>query len=316
MSFWPFSNSFNSNSKLRKVLDQIVDLSKTTVDDFLLDPEILQELVSELHSIKASYNNRKNNVLQLQLQRNQDSNWNGSDLISVTSSTNENSSNRDGQGAKLLEILLEPHILTGFMDYIVDSVEFFNHLNKHREQEQVEKTTNLTDQVMVEQAEVTDKSGDEEQDEEESEEDRIRRCILVSSEILSVDLWLISNRIIETPVIMEKLWLILYIPHLSDSLPTVTYLVHILDQLMDTNSIELLNFVRRQPDLVDMFLSMIEVPMIMDFFLRIIQTDKAESPTGIIENLAQQNLIPKLISILKPHPSQFEASCEIPCVLL
>ena len=312
MSFWPFSNSFNSNSKLRKVLDQIVDLSKTTVDDFLLDPEILQELVSELHSIKASYNNRKNNVLQLQLQRNQDSNWNGSDLISVTSSTNENSSNRDGQGAKLLEILLEPHILTGFMDYIVDSVEFFNHLNKHREQEQVEKTTNLTDQVMVEQAEVTDKSGDEEQDEEESEEDRIRRCILVSSEILSVDLWLISNRIIETPVIMEKLWLILYIPHLSDSLPTVTYLVHILDQLMDTNSIELLNFVRRQPDLVDMFLSMIEVPMIMDFFLRIIQTDKAESPTGIIENLAQQNLIPKLISILKPHPSQFEASCEIP----
>ena len=113
MSFWPFSNSFNSNSKLRKVLDQIVDLSKTTVDDFLLDPEILQELVSELHSIKASYNNRKNNVLQLQLQRNQDSNWNGSDLISVTSSTNENSSNRDGQGAKLLEILLE-HI--SFLD--------------------------------------------------------------------------------------------------------------------------------------------------------------------------------------------------------
>lgn len=316
MSFWPFSNSFNSNSKLRKVLDQIVDLSKTTVDDFLLDPETLQELVSELHSIKASYNNRKNNVLQLQLQRNQDSNWNGSDLISVTSSTNENSNNRDGQGAKLLEILLEPHILTGFMDYIVDSVEFFNNLSKQRESEEElrEKPASISDEVMVEQAEVTDNNGEEEQeqDEEESEEDRIRRCILVSSEILSVDLWLISNRIIETPVIMEKLWLILYIPHLSDSLPTVTYLVHILDQLMDTNSIELLNFVRRQPDLVDMFLSMIEVPMIMDFFLRIIQTDKAESPTGIIENLAQQNLIPKLINILKPHPSQFEASCEIP----
>lgn len=325
MSFWPFTNSFNSNSKLKKVLDQIVDLSSVTVDDFLGDAEILQELVSELHSIKASYNNRKNNVLQLSLQRSESNNWNGSDLVSITSSTNENMTNKDGQGAKLLEILLEPHILIGFLNYIEESVPFFDKLNaqKSHEEEEEEPSDKLakpeneelnSDEVMVEQSEEADLTIDTEQEHEpeESEEDRLRRCILVSSDILSVDLWLISNRIIETPIIMEKLWLILYMPKLSDSLQTVTYLMHILDQLMDTNSIELLNFVRRQPDLVDMFLSMIDVPMIMDFFLRIIQTDKADSPTGIIENLSQQKLIPELIDILKPHPSQFEDDIEIP----
>ncbi len=76
-------------------------------------------------------------MLQLQQQRNQDSNWNGSDLISIDFLFNENSSNRDGQGAKLLEILLEPLFL--LVMNILSTVWVFDHLNKHREQEQVEK---------------------------------------------------------------------------------------------------------------------------------------------------------------------------------
>lgn len=104
---------------------------------------------------------------------------------------------------------------------------------------------------------------------------------------------------------MDKLWLILSLPNLKESSPSTAYIVHILDQLMDSNSIELLNYIRQKSDLVDVFIKKIEVPMLMDFLLRVIQTDKPDYPTGIIEVLWQQKLIPRLVEILKPDISQF-----------
>lgn len=50
----------------------------------------------------------------------------------------------------------------------------------------------------------------------------------------------------------------------------------------------------------------------MDFFFRLIQTDKQDSPTGIIDTIALQNIISKLIEILKPETSQFASQNCIP----
>lgn len=338
MSFWPFSNSLNNNSHLQKFLDSIQDFTAVSSEDFLEDPILLQELIRELHNVKSNYSNNYTSFQFLQQSENFGSgNAYNSDAVSLTSSNNDSSNNnvsKDARGAKLLEILLQPHILNGFLDYIVNSVEFFHDLNlkeakeleeliqKPSKDEHVEEQhgneslgESERDQSKDDLDAITRKSSNEEQEgmDEESKDDKSRRFIQASSDILSIDLWVILNRIIETPVIMGKLWLMLSLQNLQESSPSVAYLVHILNQLMDTNSIELLNFIRRQPDLVDTFLEKIEIPMLMDFFLRIIQTDKQDSPTGILETLHLQNLMIKLVEILKPHPSQFvEGSSKIP----
>ena len=83
---------------------------------------------------------------------------------------------------------------------------------------------------------------DDENEEEESEDSKFRRCVQAAADILSIDLWIILNRIIETESLINKLWRIIDLNNLLESSPSVSYLVHILDQLMDANSIELLNF--------------------------------------------------------------------------
>ncbi|KAK6459048.1 SIT4 protein phosphatase-associated protein [Scheffersomyces xylosifermentans] len=352
MSFWPFSNSLSSNSSLHKYLDSVTDFASVTTGDLLSDAELSQEILNELHSIKSNYNN---NVTSFQFSQSQnESNGSNSlvsnaDAVSLTSSNNDNvasSTSKDARGAKLLEILLQPQVLSGFLEYLVDSVDFFyeqgvkeqenldklvgnievgDPKNEDQENSQPDTSTNKlqsdSDRVEIEETEdttpVINKStagynASTNSTEEESEDDRFRRCVQVASDILSIDMWIMSNRIIETPLIMSKLWSTISLPHLKESSPTVAYIVHILDQLMDNNSIELLNFIRRQPDLVDTFLSKIEIPMLMDFFLRVIQTDKGDSPTGILETLSSQSLIPKLIEILKSDSSQFVVDSKIP----
>lgn len=320
MSFWPFTNPLNSNNALLKFLDSVQDLSTVTVEDLIGDPTILQELLSELHSIKGNYNAKGGAGTNFLFQQppSQEINGTSSDTASFTSSTNENNNAnaKDTKGTKIIEILIQPSILTGLIDYLVRSVDFF-HEQSIKEQKTVMELLNEnppeTDEVEEEELEEV-RSGkiSKDSEEEESEDDKFRRMVQAAADILSVDLWIVLNRIIETPTIMNELWLIINMQNLLESCPTVSYLVHILDQLMDTNSIELLNFIRRQKDLVDTFLAKIEVPMLMDFFFRVVQTDKPDSPTGIIETIALQNLISKLIDILKPESSQFALDSCIP----
>lgn len=359
MSFWPFMNSMNSSSLLQKFLDSVQDFSTVSVEDLIGDAALLRDLLDELHNIKGNFNLTNFQVLQQQANASTTTNaysGGGNSGLASNSGSNESADNalftssnndsttltsKDGRSTKLLELLIQPHILNGFLDYLIDGVDFF-HGELIKEQEALDKLIADTEEASTaecalvedtrtdqrDESENTgesltndsvDANGDakvdtatEDEGEKESAEEKLTRCIQAASDVLSADLWVILNRIIETPAIMSKLWLILLLEKLDESSPLVSYLVHILDQLMDTNSIELLNFIRRQDKLVDTFLAKVDIPMLMDFFLRIIQTDKPDSPTGILEVLSQQQLIPKLIDILKPHESQFAPSTKIP----
>lgn len=134
MSFWPFSNPLHSNNQLHKFLDSIQDFSQVTADDLIGDPALLQELISELHNIKGSYNNNNTSFQFLQQQghdTNQTNNSSNSDTFSLTSSTNENNNtyHKDARGPRLLELLLQPQVMNGFLDYLINSVDFFHELS-------------------------------------------------------------------------------------------------------------------------------------------------------------------------------------------
>ncbi|WLF79206.1 sporulation-induced protein [Lodderomyces elongisporus] len=307
MSFWPFNNSFNNNNALSKFLDSVHDLSLVTIEDMTKDPTLMQEIINELHNIKGHYNNAKNGSFQFSPTGAE----NGSDSASFTSSTDNSNSNstKEIKDGKLIELLIQPHILRGFIVILEESVEFFHQLRIKEEEkivnsiEENNPTTDIEENDEMEEAKT----------EVETPDEKFRKCVQSAADILAIDMWIISNRIIETPGIMDELWSLLKLPNLHENSPTVPYLVRILDQLLDLNSIELLNYVRRQENLVDTFLDKIEVPAIMDFFFRIIQTDKPDSPTGILETIASQGVIKKLIEILKPQSeTQFENTPYIP----
>lgn len=322
----------NSNNALLKFLDSAQDLSSITAENLIGDPTLLEELLNELHNIKGNYNSRNGvaSFLFLQPQTINEATVSNSDSASFTSSSNDiNTGNtKDSRGRKLLEILIQPHILSGLIEYVEKSVDFF-YEQSIKENEKVldllnENPPETDIQEEEELKKIRQKNGiksdddddddveDDENEEEESEDSKFRRCVQAAADILSIDLWIILNRIIETESLINKLWRIIDLNNLLESSPSVSYLVHILDQLMDANSIELLNFFRRQKNLVDTFLSKIEVPILMDFFFRLIQTDKQDSPTGIIDTIALQNIISKLIEILKPETSQFASQNCIP----
>lgn len=327
MSFWPFSSSFNNNSHLQKLLDSTTDVSKINVEDLFEDRTIQLEFMEELKSLLSKYGKKTNFQLPLVQQVEATRNSSMSDDASLASSSNEASSNnvlsKTAREAKLMELVLQPHILMGLLDYLDQSVEFFYSLALKEDQKLADLVSKSdtgslhSDNPLDEVREQRMEDAKEEEEEEEREQDtddakrepaeeRLRRYIQGATDVLSMDFWVISNRVIETPMLMEKLWLVILMPHLCESSPAVGYLVLVLDHFLDSNTTEFLNFIRWRHNLVDTFLAKIEIPILMDFFIKVIQTDRADSPTGIIEVLVQQQLIDKLVDILKPIMSQFE----------
>lgn len=122
----------------------------------------------------------------------------------------------------------------------------------------------------------------------------------VSAEILSLDVWSLTDSFMDNHDLLRKLWTLLDKP-CPLSMIESTYFMKINEHLLDMKLHGMLNFLLQQNDLVDRFLRHIDNPPLMDFLLKVISTDKPDNPTGIIEILKEQELIPKLVEFLDPE---------------
>lgn len=134
----------------------------------------------------------------------------------------------------------------------------------------------------------------------ETEEQIEFRRAKMASEILSADIWQISTTIIKNESLLNKIWSIL--DDLQNKYPlsvTVsTYFMKINERLLDVDMTKMIEYLLTKDNLVDKFLKNINNPSLMDFLLKVISTDKPDSPTGIIDLLYEQNFIPKLIDLI------------------
>ncbi|ESX02926.1 hypothetical protein KL918_002299 [Ogataea parapolymorpha] len=152
---------------------------------------------------------------------------------------------------------------------------------------------------------------DEEEEEEEEEEtpaERHSRRAQVAAEILSVDVWSLTDAFMETPHLIEKLWSILDKPA---PLPIflATYFMKINEHLLDMKMDEMIQFILQDSHLIERFMRHIDTPPLMDFLLKVISTDKPDSSTGVIEVMKDQDLIPSLIRFLGPDvPSSTQSA--------
>lgn len=157
----------------------------------------------------------------------------------------------------------------------------------------------------------SDNDDDEEEEminEEESEVEKHTRRAQVAAEILSIDVWSITDAFMESVHLLQQLWCILDKPA---PLPifSATYFMKINEHLLDMKTDEMIQFIHQEPNLVERFMRHIETPPLMDFLLKVISTDKPDDSTGIIDVLKDQGLIPSLLSFLSAEiPSSIQSA--------
>lgn len=265
-SFWKLSNGFTSLSNVSSILENhtIDNDSKdsgatASVLLRLLDEnDLLQELMS-------------NNSMLLEFLRN-------GDIINM-----------------LVDLLISES-LTG--DKLAESLK---RLNMSDESPDTEKKSpkDLKENSDDEPDLNTDLQEEEDEDDStETFDERRTRYATLAAEILSADVWSLTDTVMESTSNLNKLWSILDLEQpLSISL--ATYFMKIMEHLLDMKCEEMITYlIDNQPTLVEKFMNHLANPPLMDFLLKLISTDKPDNSTGIIDFLQEQNLISHLISAL------------------
>lgn len=277
-SFWKLNNGFTSLSNISTILENYAisneEKTPTTAADTLVklldESDLLQELMS-------------NNTPLLEFLR-------------------------DDSVINLLADLLILESLSG--DELDESL---NRLNLNEKPESSEETgsneeksdndmhdTNLAEEVKEsEKFEETEEADETEDEPKETFDERRTRYATLAAEILSADVWSLTDTVMESTQNLNKLWLILdFEPPLSINL--ATYFMKIMEHLLDMKCEEMVTYlIENQPQLVTKFTRHLANPPLMDFLLKLISTDKPDNSTGIIDFLQGQALIPSLVDALE-----------------
>ncbi|CCD23650.1 Sap155p NDAI_0B06190 [Naumovozyma dairenensis CBS 421] len=121
----------------------------------------------------------------------------------------------------------------------------------------------------------------------------------IISELLSLDIWLISESLSKNSMYLNKLWSIINHKGFdSERSPLVTMFMKIHQNLLFTKTEQYIEFIKNNPKLVDEMVAHVDIPILMDFFLKIIAVDRIDSPTGIIQLVSNQGLIMKCLQYL------------------
>ncbi|KAI8935486.1 hypothetical protein NX059_008055 [Plenodomus lindquistii] len=140
-------------------------------------------------------------------------------------------------------------------------------------------------------------------DSEESKEERQRmKYAYVSCEILSSEVWSISEAVLENQDTLRQFWAYIKQPAPLDPVQA-GYFTKVNESLLDRKMEEMLDFFKSLDNVVTDMLQHVDCPVIMDLLLKIISLEKSEGGQGIVDWLQQQNLIPRLISFLGPDQS-------------
>ncbi|KAK8173598.1 extragenic suppressor of kinetochore protein 1 [Phyllosticta citrichinensis] len=138
---------------------------------------------------------------------------------------------------------------------------------------------------------------------EENKEERQRmKYAYVACEILSSEVWSISEALLENKAALKKFWEYLKQPAPLDPVQA-GYFTKVNESLLDRKTEEMLDFFKSLDNIVPQMLQHVDCPTVMDLLLKIISLEKAEGGQGIVDWLQQNDLIPILLSFLAPEHS-------------
>ncbi|KAK9369065.1 SIT4 phosphatase-associated protein-domain-containing protein [Lipomyces kononenkoae] len=297
MAFWRVSTNFASLNAVSGV-NKLLEKPDCSIAELLEEDDILQELRE--HNAKLIEYLREPRILQQLLRY--ISHWTPSRLSSSsTESSSSSSASGDGDGDRSCE--------AGFSDGIATPTD---------KSAEVESGTQTDKPVTVNEEAVDEDNTLLEDDLEKEDEDlgltRIAaspepdssgifddekswRYARLSSEVFSSEIWSIYETVLKETALLDEFWTFLDKPAPLDPV-YAGYFTKTNEQFLERKTEQMIEFLKTQPELVARFMRHIDTPSIMDLLLKILCTDKPDNPTGIIEYLQSQRLIPSLISFL------------------
>uniref|UniRef100_A0A0L0P5T1 SIT4 phosphatase-associated protein n=1 Tax=Candidozyma auris TaxID=498019 RepID=A0A0L0P5T1_CANAR len=271
-SFWKLSNGFTSLSNVTSILEN------HTINDVAQDDQqtisVLLKLLDENDLLQELMSN---NSMLLEFLRNDNVIGMLVDLLILESL----------QGEQLAVSLKRLHLSS---DLKVQKEE--------KKDSQEDKDKEIDDEDEDAEKPAKDSDAEKEDDTSESSEERRSRYATLAAEILSADVWSLTDTVMESTQNLNKLWSILDLDQ-PLSINLATYFMKIMEHLLDMKCEEMITYlIDNQPSLVKKFMNHLSNPPLMDFLLKLISTDKPDNSTGIIDFLQEQELVPQLVEAL------------------
>lgn len=144
-----------------------------------------------------------------------------------------------------------------------------------------------------------DENGETEQEKKDAQK---KKYAYVACEVLSSEIWSITEALLENQDDLREFWQYMYRPAPLDPLQA-GYFTKVNEALLDKKTGEMLAFFKRLDGIVPAMLQHVDCPMVMDLLLKIISLEKHEGGMGIVDWLQSQDLIPLLLSYLSPEHS-------------
>ncbi|KAF2154828.1 SAPS-domain-containing protein [Myriangium duriaei CBS 260.36] len=141
-----------------------------------------------------------------------------------------------------------------------------------------------------------------EDSEEEKQEAQRKKYAYVACEVLSAEVWSITEAILEYQEALRDFWVYLRRPAPLDPVQA-GYFTKVNDTLLDKKTEEMFTLLKSLDGIIPEMLKHVDCPMIMDLLLKMISLEKHEGGQGIVDWLQSQGLIPILLSYLSPENS-------------
>ncbi|CAI6317966.1 unnamed protein product [Periconia digitata] len=208
------------------------------------------------------------------------------------------------QNSKLIEYLRDDKVLERLLRYVIAPQ------SSHSPDEDAAGESNKAKEgffgrVRARSTSVKSEPGDSEESKEEKQ--RIKYAY-VSCEILSSEVWSISEALLENQDSLRQFWAYIKQPAPLDPVQA-GYFSKVNESLLDRKMEEMLQFFKSIDNVVADIMQHVDCPMIMDLLLKMISLEKNEGGQGIVDWLQSQNLIPQLVSYLAPdQPSYHQTS--------
>jgi len=223
------------------------------------------------------------------------------------------------QNSKLIEFLREEPALKKLLNYVV--ADELPEAAKEKEKDDEgklgeEKTTTTSGISFFGKGKARSRSksvnkgaaeGDGETEEEKKEAQR-KKYAYVACEVLSSEVWSITEAILDHRDHLHEFWQYMHRPAPLDPLQA-GYFTKVNEALLDKKTEDMLAFFKSLDGIVPAMLQHVDCPMVMDLLLKIVSLEKHESGAGIVDWLQTQDLIPLLLAYLSPeHNSATQTS--------
>lgn len=221
------------------------------------------------------------------------------------------------QNSKLIEFLREEAVLHKLLRYVTADKPLERNTPSSLEDAE-EKRAGITffgksKAKSRSRSKSVNKSFESEDQDEDKRESQRKKYAYVACEVLSSDVWSITESLIEYHHQLREFWSYMKRPAPLDALQA-GYFTKVNEALFDKKTDEMVAFFKSLDNIIPQMLQHVECPMVMDLLLKVVTLEKHEGGQGIVDvspPQTRQSIVAapanlfclSVVAITKPHPS-------------